>query len=243
MPMGGPHPGPEKIEALRSRPGLEQFLKSLQVILTHGRGRETQEDARFGGEAVTSVRPRRPRRRLQRPPGQRRHGDRGPRLCGWTPRAPVQLATDHTCGLWARVGGFPLWSRSQGGASITGREGSGSRPGGRRLSPPPSSGRPLLCGHTLPSTAPSESWDMRTPSEPPASRLQGPTTCYQRPARSVEETVVTRGHQSVAEGHRETPPGPAAWSGAPRGAAPRIQGALVVITVIFSCSRFFFSSR
>lgn len=239
--MGGPHPGPEKIEALRSRPGLEQFLKSLQVILTHGRGRETQEDARFGGEAVTSVRPRRPRRRLQRPPGQRWHGDRGPRLCGRTPRAPVQLATDHTCGLWARVGGFPLRSRSQGGASITGREGSGSRPGGRRLSPPPSSApalrphpsqhRPLgVLGHE----------DTR---RAPASRLRGPTTCYQRPARSVEETVVTRGHQSVAEGHRETPPGPTTRSGAPRGAAPRIQGALVVITVIFSCSRFFFSSR
>lgn len=76
----------------------------------------------------------------------------------------------------------------------------------------------------------------------PASRLRRPTTCYQRPARSVEETVVTRGHQSVTEGHRETAPGPAARSGAPRGAAPRIQGALVVITVIFSCSRFF-SSR
>lgn len=179
----------------------------------------------LGGEAVTSVRPRRPRRRLQRPPGQRRHGDRGPRLCGRNPRAPVQLATDHTCGLRARVGGFPLRSRSQGGASITGREGSGSRPGGRRLSPPPSSGAsPALRPHPSQHPAPSESWDTRTPPEPPASRLRGPATCYQRPARSVEETVVTRGHQSVTEGHRDTAPGPAARSGAPRGAAPRIQG-------------------
>lgn len=224
MPMGGPHPGPEKIEALRSRPGLEQFLKSLQVILTHGRGRETQEDARFGGEAVTSVRPRRPRRRLQRPPGQRRHGDRGPRLCGRTPRAPVQLATDHTCGLWARVGGFPLRSRSQGGASITGREGSGSRPGGRRLSPPPSSGVPCSAATPFPAPRPLGVLGHEDTRRAPASRLRGPTTCYQRPTRSVEETVVTRSHQSVAEGHRETAPGPAARSGAPRGAAPRIRG-------------------
>lgn len=102
---------------------------------------------------------------------------------------------------------------------------------------------PALRPHPSQHPAPSESWDTRTPAEPPASRLRGPATCYQRPARSVEETVVTRSHQSVAEGHRETPPGPTTRSGAPRGAAPRIQGALVVITVIFSCSRFFFSSR
>lgn len=210
MPMGGPHPGPEKIEALRSRPGLEQFLKSLQVILTHGRGRETQEDARFGGEAVTSVRPRRPRRRLQRPPGQRRHGNCGPRLCGRTPRAPVQLATDHTCGLWARVGGFPLRSRSQGGASITGREGSGSRPGGRRLSPPPSSGRPLLCGHTLPSTPPPRSPGTR--GHPPSHPLlvsEGPrraTSDPRDPWRRQLSHAATRASPRDTGRRRPAPP-------------------------------------
>lgn len=121
-----------------------------------------------------------------------------------------------------------------------------ARSGSRRKAAVPSpilGASPALRPHPSQHPAPSESWDTRTPAEPPASRLRGPATCYQRPARSVEETVVTRGHQSVAEGHRETAPGPAARSGAPRGAAPRIQGALVVITVIFSCSRFFFSSR
>lgn len=241
--MGGPHPGPEKIEALRSRPGLEQFLKSLQVILTHGRGRETQEDARFGGEAVTSVCPRRPRRRLQRPPGQRRHGDRGPRLCGRTPRAPVQLATDHTCGLWARVGGFPLRSRSEGGASITGREGSGSRPGGRRLSPPPSSGVP--CSAATPFPAPRPLGVLGHEDTPRATRFSSPRARDVLPA-----TREIRGgdscHAQPPERHRGTQ-GDGARPRRPERSPPRCRsahsGTLVVITVIFSCSRFFFSSR
>lgn len=240
--MGGPHPGPEKIEALRSRPGLEQFLKSLQVILTQGRGRETQEDARFGGEAVTSVRPRRPRRRLQRPPGQRRHGDRGPRLCGRTPRAPVQLATDHTCGLWARVGGFPLRSRSQGGTSITGREGSGSRPGGRRCPLPHPRGVP--CSAATPFPAP--------PPRSPGTRGHPPSTRFSSP-RAHDVLPATREIRGGDSCHARPPErrrgtqGDGARPHRPERSPPRCRsahsGTLVVITVIFSCSRFFFSSR
>lgn len=201
-----------------------------------------QEDARFGGEAVTSVLPRRPRRRLQRPSGQRRHGDRGPRLCGRTPRAPVQLATDHTCGLWARVGGFPLRSRSQGGASITGREGSGSGPeeGGCPLPHP----RGVPCSAATPFPAPRPLGVLGHEDTPRAARFSSPRAHDVLPA-----TREIRGgdscHARPPERHRGTQ-GDGARPRRPERSPPRCRsghsGTLVVITVIFSCSRFF-SSR
>lgn len=222
--MGGPHPGPEKIEALRSRPGLEQFLKSLQVILTHGRGRETQEDARFGGEAVTSVRPRRPRRRLQRPPGQRRHGDRGPGSAVGPPglQSSWPLTTRAACGRGSEAFRCGPGARAAPASQGVKEAAAGPEEGGCPLPHP--RGVPCSAATPFPAPRPLGVLGHEDTRRAPASRLRGPTTCYQRPARSVEETVVMRGHQSVTEGHRETAPGPAARSGAPRGAAPRIRG-------------------